>query len=749
MHDESANIQNIWNFGSLDRLILGLCNQGSQRRDEFISGELTNHLFQSPGGGFGMDLVSINIQRGRDHGLPSFTLWRQPCGLKPIKDWDDLAEVMSVETAQRFRSLYEHVDDIDLYSGGLAEKPVKGGIIGPTFACIIAQQFSNLKKGDRFWYENGDFESSFTPAQLQQIRKVTFSYVLCKTMEQIDTIQPFVFLSSDSTRNVRATCDSPLIDNFDLSPWVEKVLEPKEEHDEFINKLDSSKISDRVLVVLDDDEDYVEEFYESNLEARKQTNRRRKRPKPATNTKRIRTTKRPHKNKNVTVYYQNKPYDSIDSIKIKLSNVSSASIALTNKPNSNKKIYNDVPKRPTFVTQIKQTTQRPISNFYNTQNYYQSSNLGNKNKRPSSKYPTHTYNDNQDIFVMHPTESPSNDVTYLFGLVSQTTKQPLINSDYNLNINIQYLLPTTTENPYPQNPNYDQQYEPTHIKPNYRPTYQQSNNGYATKRPTRVTSLPIFITGQATSTSKPKPIRPVNNYEFFDRYTTKRNDYYEQTTKRPYPIRPNNDIDLYDYNRPIYHETFDSTSRPHRPQNSYIFSYNQDHTTRRPEYTTYVQSNYNSNRRPSTTYRPFQMHNNYEYYNKEEYYNKDITDESLESIFQQVAQSPSPLYKRPQHNINLRPTEPDGKIDLETDKDLYDDKLEQLEDETKTDYYDDKEQGDKNFVKISSVQGSTFGVNQENNPQYKEGDLDITLNDENKKEQVNRLKVDVIPRENE
>jgi len=34
---------------------------------------------------------------------------------------------------EKFEQLYETVDDIDLFIGGVSEKPVSGGITGPTF----------------------------------------------------------------------------------------------------------------------------------------------------------------------------------------------------------------------------------------------------------------------------------------------------------------------------------------------------------------------------------------------------------------------------------------------------------------------------------------------------------------------------------------------------------------------------------------------------------------------------------------
>lgn len=53
-----------------------------------------------------------------------------------------------------FVVVYRHVDDIDLFPGGVSEASVAGGVVGPTFACILGNQFQHIRKGDRYWYEN-------------------------------------------------------------------------------------------------------------------------------------------------------------------------------------------------------------------------------------------------------------------------------------------------------------------------------------------------------------------------------------------------------------------------------------------------------------------------------------------------------------------------------------------------------------------------------------------------------------------
>merc|ERR1712150_289666 len=117
--------------------------------------------------------------------------WREWCGLGRAQSFDDLAEISDVNYRDKFAEVYDSVDDIDLFVAGLAEDRVPGGLVGPTFACIIGRQFNRLRKGDRFWYENSG-AYSFTEDQLSQLRRVTLARVMCSNGDNITTIQPHV-----------------------------------------------------------------------------------------------------------------------------------------------------------------------------------------------------------------------------------------------------------------------------------------------------------------------------------------------------------------------------------------------------------------------------------------------------------------------------------------------------------------------------------------------------------------------------
>ena len=76
--------------------------------------------------------------------------YRQFCGLKPISHWEQLAGLMSNRTVAAYQRLYDTPEDLELFSAGLAENPVPGGLLGPTFTCIIGRQFHNIRVGDRY-----------------------------------------------------------------------------------------------------------------------------------------------------------------------------------------------------------------------------------------------------------------------------------------------------------------------------------------------------------------------------------------------------------------------------------------------------------------------------------------------------------------------------------------------------------------------------------------------------------------------
>ncbi|XP_042203107.1 lactoperoxidase-like isoform X2 [Homarus americanus] len=207
--------------GVLDEYIMGMLNQPSQAMDDGITQEVTNHLFREEHEKFGFDLVAFNIQRGREFGVPGYGAWRRYCGLEPILSFQALTHLMSNNTASLYASIYRSVDDIDLWSAGVSERPLPGSLLGPIFSCIIATQMQRLRQGDRYWYELPGQPSSFTLAQLESLRKVRLARLICDNADNIETLQVYPMVLQDPRINPRVSCKSGVIPRMDLRPWAE------------------------------------------------------------------------------------------------------------------------------------------------------------------------------------------------------------------------------------------------------------------------------------------------------------------------------------------------------------------------------------------------------------------------------------------------------------------------------------------------------------------------------------------------
>lgn len=56
---------------------------------------------------------------------------------------------MDADIRQKLQELYNHPSNVDLWVGGLLEELLPGSLLGPTFTCIIAEQFRRIRAGDR------------------------------------------------------------------------------------------------------------------------------------------------------------------------------------------------------------------------------------------------------------------------------------------------------------------------------------------------------------------------------------------------------------------------------------------------------------------------------------------------------------------------------------------------------------------------------------------------------------------------
>jgi len=155
---------------SLDPILRGLATQRHQAVDAKVANPLRNFLFGAPGDG-GLDLPALNIQRGRDHGLPDYNSMRVAMGLPRIASFDAISS--DAATVAALSTSYASVDDIDLWIGGLAEDSVSGSNLGPLFQAIIVRQFTEIRDGDRFWYQN-----DLNADEMNRVRGTTLGRVI-------------------------------------------------------------------------------------------------------------------------------------------------------------------------------------------------------------------------------------------------------------------------------------------------------------------------------------------------------------------------------------------------------------------------------------------------------------------------------------------------------------------------------------------------------------------------------------------
>ena len=171
-------------------------------------------LFGPPGSP-GRDLAVLNIQRGREHGIPNFNEVRRAYGLPPAASFADVTQ--DVPTQDRLARIYGDVNRLDLWVGGLAEEHVSGSMLGETFHTIIADQFRRLRDGDRYWYENEPYFLA-NPDLLAAVRGATLADIIRRNTHLGDSVPDDVFRAVPGIDDCRTlTEDEPARETLEQS----------------------------------------------------------------------------------------------------------------------------------------------------------------------------------------------------------------------------------------------------------------------------------------------------------------------------------------------------------------------------------------------------------------------------------------------------------------------------------------------------------------------------------------------------
>lgn len=242
----------------LGALLQGLGLEAQYNNDEQIDNQLRSILFQIPVGGNPecldgpdlpecfdgvQDLGAIDVERGFDHGMPSYNELRVAYGLPPMTSFtqitgEDTAEfppglgiddpeslefvalfdrdgnpiefededavegdavvgIRATTVAARLQAIFGSVDNLDAFTGMISEQHVSGTEFGELQLAIWTREFQHLRDGDRFFYGNDPGLSWIQDEFGIEFRRTLGEVIADNTDIEPDELNHNVFLVAD------------------------------------------------------------------------------------------------------------------------------------------------------------------------------------------------------------------------------------------------------------------------------------------------------------------------------------------------------------------------------------------------------------------------------------------------------------------------------------------------------------------------------------------------------------------------
>ncbi len=215
--DAFFNLSLMDEFG-LESFLKGFATHKQYETDTKINSILRNFLFGSPTAPvrFGLDLAALNIQRGRDHGLPDYNDIRKFYTGTPARTFADITKNTTLAAA--LQTQYGTIDNIDLWIGILAEDLLPGKSVGKTMHAMLKAQFEKLRDGDFYFYKS---DPNLSAAIKTQVSNTKLSDVI-KRNTTLTNLQSNVFITNpcpgETGEDVNETPLVAVVENYIQSP---------------------------------------------------------------------------------------------------------------------------------------------------------------------------------------------------------------------------------------------------------------------------------------------------------------------------------------------------------------------------------------------------------------------------------------------------------------------------------------------------------------------------------------------------
>ncbi|KAI9024016.1 heme peroxidase [Hyaloraphidium curvatum] len=176
--------QSIFFTYDVGTVLLGAAEAVQRAVDPYYCETIRNYVWDIPSRG-GRDIGAVDIARAREMGCWNYLNARMDLGTfngtaeqLVARGFDGITS--DPELRKRMEATYGgKIELVDALVGGLAEDHVNGGSLGPLFLASSVRQFTMLRDGDRFWYENTNV-TGFTDADLDEIRNTSLRTLILR-----------------------------------------------------------------------------------------------------------------------------------------------------------------------------------------------------------------------------------------------------------------------------------------------------------------------------------------------------------------------------------------------------------------------------------------------------------------------------------------------------------------------------------------------------------------------------------------